>query len=66
MFLVVEDFFWWVPVFFTDGCSANSCDYGVLTRRSDASLAPHLVSIYFLNSAHLVWVFKETSLIRHD
>ena len=32
MFLVVEDLFWWVLVFFLDGCSADGCDFGVLVR----------------------------------
>ena len=29
---IVEDLFWKVPVFFTDGCSASSCDFGALVR----------------------------------
>ena len=33
----VGDLFWWVPVFcvcafFFNGCSADSCDFGVLVR----------------------------------
>ena len=32
MSLVVEDFFWQVPVFFINGCSAGSCDFGVPIR----------------------------------
>ena len=31
MSLAVEDLFWLVPIFFTYGYSADSCDFGVLS-----------------------------------
>ena len=33
MSLIVEGLFWLVPILFTDGCSAVSCDFGVIVRR---------------------------------
>ena len=35
MSLVVDDLFWEVLVFFIDGCSADSCGFGVLVRGSE-------------------------------
>ena len=32
MALVVEEPFWWIPVLCMEGCSADSCDFGVLLR----------------------------------
>lgn len=31
-YLVVEDLFWYVLILFIKGCSADTCDFGVLVR----------------------------------
>ena len=38
MSLVVEDLFWWFPVFFVDSCSADSCDFRVLVRGGELKI----------------------------
>ena len=38
MSLVVEELFCYVPVFFMDGSSADSCDFGVLVRGGEVKV----------------------------
>ena len=51
MSLDVEYLFWWVPVCFTDGCSAVSCDLGLLVR--GGKLRGLLLHHYLLNKSIL-------------
>ena len=43
-------FFWWVPTFF-DGCSAPSCDFGILAGEDEYTFYSAILEIWTLSES---------------
>ena len=59
--LDVEYIFWYVPIFFIDGSSAVSCDFGVLVRGGELKVIL-LCCLFESNNTLFIYIFTSLSI----